>query len=340
MRPAGWIRPLALAALALALLSPAPTARAAAVDRSSDLPSAAPPASADDPFQWGEQADRRALNGHYFLPSQVVRDPFVSTHFGSGTSFGYAKFRIQGQDADGNDVDLRLKMVAIQQALDLQVGVGHVGPAGFALRFGASGDATVGVDAQSALRAPLNVGWQFGGGIVAKAWGNRWFQMALAFDFVRRTSYLVTPLQAIQNSIDQGALTADGLLSKQTVTDLQPSLSLAVSPYRVAGLVTTLRFTGEKTDGAGWAEGIDWGLHLGLDLGAVSILPLGIEAVYQLQKDLSGAKALIHYGGGGLFYTGRTHLALGVEAVVTQSSPGPGLSQLLIVGEFRLRYYW
>ena len=333
MNPQGWIRLLPLLLLAL-------PAAARAVDRSTDTPGDAPPASASDPFHWGDQADRRALNGHYFLPSEVVRDPFATTHFASGTSFGYAKFRIQGQDTDGNDVDLRLKLIAIQQALDMQVGVGHVGPAAFAVRLRALGNAIVGIDAQSALRAPLNVGYLYGAGLMAKAWGNRWFQVGLALDFTRTTTYQVSPLTAIQNSIDQGTLTSDGLLARQTYTDLQPSLSLAVSPYRVLGLVTTLRYTWEKIDGGASASGIDWGLNLGLDLAPVSVLPLGIQGVYQLQKDLSGDAGLIHYGGGGLFYTGRPHLALGVEVLATRSSPGPGLSQVLILGEFRLRYYW
>jgi hypothetical protein len=340
MRPTGWIRPPAgFPALAVLALLSLP-ASALAVDRTAEAPSEAPPVSSADPFRWSDQADRRALNGHYFLPSEVVRDPFASTHFGSGTAFGFGRFRVQGTDDQGNDVDLRLKLVAIAQALDLQVGIGHAGPAAFAVRLRAAGSAIVGIDAESALRAPLNVGYEYGAGFLAKAWGNRYFQAGLAFDFDRVTRYLVSPLAAIQNSIDRQELTTAGLLTKQTYTDLQPSLSLAVSPWRVAGLVATLRYTYELADRGADSQVLDLGLNLGFDLGAVSILPLGIQGIYQMQKELTGAKKIIHYGGGGLFYTGRPNLALGVEAVVTRSSPAAGVSQLLVEGQFRLRYYW
>ncbi|HOI11285.1 MAG TPA: hypothetical protein PK313_12485, partial [Myxococcota bacterium] len=137
------------------------------------------PVSAADPLDWGDQANRRALNGHFFLPSEAVTDPFTTTHFGSATAFGYGRFDMTVQDDQGNPQDLRLKIAAIQQAMELQVQFAQAGPASFAIRARASGSAAVGVNAESALYVPLTVGYDYGVGLAIKPWGNRWFQFAV-----------------------------------------------------------------------------------------------------------------------------------------------------------------
>lgn len=301
----------------------------------------AAPVSAADPLDWGDQANRRALNGHFFLPSEAVTDPFTTTHFGSATAFGYGRFDMTVQDDQGNPQDLRLKIAAIQQAMELQVQFAQAGPASFAIRARASGSAAVGVNAESALYVPLTVGYDYGVGLAIKPWGNRWFQFAVSLDYLRGTTYTVSPMQALANSLDSGTLTTRGLLTTETVNQVAPALSLAVSPYRLLGLVTTIRYAWSRPEGgAADAQVLDWGAALGLDIGAVSKAPIGIQGMYRLEKGLDGQRRLLHYGGGGLFYTGRRNLALGAEVQVTRSSPGAGIDQLLIMGQFRLRYYW
>jgi hypothetical protein len=299
----------------------------------------APPPSAADGYHWGDLTNQRALNGHYFLPSQVVPDPFTSTHFGSSLAFGYGRIDATIQNNDGTTQDVQLKVLATQQGLDLQVGMGSAGPASFALRVRAAASAIVGINADSALYYPLSLGYEYGVGFVAKPWGNRYFQFALALDFQRGTTYRVSPLTALQNSLNQGGLTSSGLLSKSNTTDLAPGLSLAVSPYKVIGLMSSLRYVWEHVDGGATDHLLDWGLALSLDLNTVLSVPIGLQGVYELVKTYGASTTLQHYGGGGLWYTGRKDLALGVEVVATKSNSG-GVDQLLIQGQFRLRYYW
>jgi len=298
-----------------------------------------PPPSASDGFHWDDQTNQRALNGHYFLPSQVVPDPFTTTHFGSSTAFGYGRIDATIDNGDGTTQNLRLKLLAIQQSLDLQVGMGAAGPASFALRVRTSANAVVGVNGDSALYAPANLGYDYGVGFVAKPWGCRYFQFALSLDFLRSTSYRVSPVDALRNSLAQGSLTSSGLLSKSNTTDLAPGLSLALSPYKVIGLMSSLRYVWEHVDGGSTDHLLDWGVALSLDLNPVLSVPIGLQGVYELVKTYGGSNDLQHYGGGGLWYTGRKDLALGVEAVATKSKAN-GNDQLLIQGQFRLRYYW
>lgn len=324
--------------------SPSLDGRPAAADSTpDDTPAQAstPPSSAADPLDWGDQANRRALNGHFFLPSEVVADPFTTTHFGSATAFGYGRFDMTVQDDQGDTRELRLKLAAIQQGMELQVQFAQAGPASFAVRARASGSAAVGVNADSALYVPLTVGYDYGVGLAVKPWGNRWFQFAVSLDYLRGTTYTVSPLQALSNSIEAGTLTTSGLLSTEIVNQVSPALSLAVSPYRLLGLVTSLRYAWSRSEGGGPdAQVLDWGAALGFDLGAVSKAPIGIQGMYRLEKGLDGQRRLLHFGGGGLFYTGRRNLALGAEIEVTRSSPMDGVEQLQIMGQFRLRYYW
>lgn len=297
------------------------------------------PPSAADGFNWSDQTNQRALNGHFFLPSQVVQAPFTSTHFGSSTAFGYGRFDVTVQDDNGATQDLRLKVLGIQQGLDLQVAMGAAGPASFALRIRSAGNALAGVSADAALYLPLTVGYDYGVGFLAKPWGNRYFQFAVSFDFQRGTAYQVSPLVALQNSIAQGAITTQGLLSTSSTTDLYPGVALALSPYKVVGLMSSLRYDWQHVDGGATDHLLDWAIALSLDLNGAFNFPLGLQGVYELVKSFTGIELMQHYGGGGLWYTGRRDLALGVEAVVTKSDAG-GVRQMLVQGQFRLRYYW
>ena len=300
---------------------------------------APPPPSASDGFHWDDQTNQRALNGHYFLPSEKVPDPFTSTHFGSSTAFGYLRIGATIDNGDGTTQNLDLKLLMIRQSLDLQVGMGAIGPASFALRVRAAANAVVGINADSALYVPASLGYDYGVGLVAKPWGCRYFQFALSLDFDRNTSYLLSPETALHNSLDQGSLTSKGLLSKSNTTDLVPGLSLALSPYKVIGLMSSLRYVWEHVDGGATDHMLDWGLVLSLDLNTVLSVPIGLQGVYELVKTYNASKDLQHYGGGGIWYTGRKDLALGVEAIATKSGL-LGFSQTTIEGQFRLRYYW
>jgi hypothetical protein len=112
-----------------------------------------------------------------------------------------------------------------------------------------------------------------------------------------------------------------------------------VSTYKVIGLMSSLRYVWEHVDGGATDHLLDWGLALSLDLNTVLSVPIGLQGVYELVKTYGASTTLQHYGGGGLWYTGRKDLALGVEVVATKSNSG-GVDQLLIQGQFRLRYYW
>ena len=91
----------------------------------------------------------RELNGHLFLPSDNVLDPFINTYFGSSTGAGFASADYNGSGY----TPFEASFAVIQQAFELQVALHKY----LALRFDTSGNVLNGADEDTALLFGTNV---------------------------------------------------------------------------------------------------------------------------------------------------------------------------------------
>jgi len=275
---------------------------------------------------------RRCLHGHTFLPSKDIADPFATTHFAAVTGLGYAGFTVD----DGNGGTTDYKAAAIEQRFDFQLSpIKYLG-----LRLSFGGNALSGVDAGSALVIGTNVGYAVGAGVLGSLWGNDWVHLGVLFDYAFSSGYKLNASTAIQNSINQGTLTSEGLLTKAVEHAFNPGFALAFSPYKMIGLLTSLRFPMAKPDGGAFGNAVSYGIVLSLDISTVAPVPIAFTGMYGFEKGFEQGARLQHFFGGGLFYSGRRNLALGVEANVSKSSPEAGIDQMLILAQVALRYYW
>jgi hypothetical protein len=294
-------------------------------------------AEADDRIEvW---LDRR-LKGHDFLPSDFVTDPFVTTHFDSSTGFGWVRAK-----ASGPGGSLQADLAEIVQRIELQAGVVRVrGVPWLGLRFIAAGHAATGLDANAFQILPTTLGYEFGGGLAVRLWGNDWVQLGIKTDVTWAKDWALTPLRAIENSVNAGTITLDGLLTATSELRFLPSFQVAFSPHRVFGLWTSLQYGFAHPAAGDDSHLLRFGLAAGLDFDRVSPVPLGLLFTYTLDQTLPD-DGRIHYVGGGLFYTGRRDLALGLEVrgtwqSISDAATGTTVDLTSVQGGFRIRYYW
>jgi hypothetical protein len=155
--------------------------------------------------------------------------------------------------------------------------------------------------------------------------------------------------QRLMAPVNEGLQERDLLVSRQHRV-LGGGLQLAAAPARLLGLVGSLdlahlrqecepadsRDTPTELSGAQLRAG----LLLSLDLQPVSPLPLGLSLLYQHRRLLqgeagAGSSRSGDTWGGGLAYTGRENLGLGLETTALLEEGSSSLN-----GTLRLWYYW
>jgi hypothetical protein len=137
------------------------------------------------------------------------------------------------------------------------------------------------------------------------------------------------------------------LFEQQNVLVLKPGVAVAWTPWTPLGVTGNLEWVQrslERTSGgSSSAGGVQVGLALDLDFMNLSKVPVGLVASWSAEYPVSGETSTGFTDvGGGVLYTGRKDLSLGVQAVVRRFRVVPEVDVswttfLLLTG---LRYYW
>ncbi len=286
------------------------------------------------------EESRRELAGHIFLPSQVVFDPFVTTHIGESTGFGYAAFRL-GTTDNGQKTNHDLQFAFLQQTFDFQVAPMKW----WAVHVQLGGTVQSGIDADSALIRGAEVGYVVGAGAIF-SWKLGRVRLGAGFDFNYSPFYGLSPLTALQASAAAGKVDTTTLFTSADNLNLRPSLLMAIGLHRALGLRLTIDydhlFSGSALPDT---DELNFGGLMDIDLHQVSKAPVGILLGYKIGVIVSGAVAgdngIEHALTAGIFYTGRRNLALGLEALLFFPRFETNQTDYLRVSAtFDLRYYW
>ena len=289
------------------------------------------------PAQSEQQVSRR-LNGHNFVRSELVAWPFPSTYF--GTSFGVGAFRFdvpQGLDANGNPQSGTIDAAAMAPRLDMGIGFADW----FGLQFGANGSVATGTNVGSAINFGAIFQAQFGGRLVARIWRGETVQIAAAFGGDYTLGKSVNPLLMISEMLDSGNFSPDKLLTDVKSWALAPETMVAFAPISWLGLQTSFAFRfGETTIGdlpRISDKQLLWGLGATLDLAAVfpGRLPRRLPAGGADRHRGRRVERPEHFIEGGLVYSGRSNLDLGVLASTQLKA-----NSKQYVGVFRMYYHW
>lgn len=281
-------------------------------------------------------SDSRELDGHRFVPSAVVADPFPTFHLGSETGFGYAQGQRPNAAAAGG-LD-HLAFAGIAQAVNLQVRVLPV----WALRLRLSGRLFAGINGDAVLGDGIDLTYGVSAGTVVSFRLGR-FRVGGAVDGQYSPTYNFNIFDALDESVNQGRVSVATLLSRRQQGVVTAAVLAAAGLHPAVGLTGEVRYAHvfSETDGGLGQEGrLLLGSAVSIDLGAVSRARIGISAGYRLGVPLVRAPGLLHDASLGIFYNGRPALVAGVEGTLGASAPTPSLRLLTGMVLVVLRHYF
>lgn len=343
----------------LALVTVASTAAADEQDTTSTTaPAAAPttvapapaaPAPDGEPLvpRETDAPPRRVLNGHIFMPSASVPGALTTT------SFATYLVTVLGSTSASTQIGDKLYSGSFEYA-----GVGAV--LGFEYAFldyfsarlqitelvysGINGDSAlvIGTSVQTAGKIGFTASLPIGDSL----------KLALLVDGGIGPGLALTigsGINSIINGCQQGNCHAGTgeVFQTHNSFSLQPAIAMNWAPWRPFGITANVSYSFVKQDlNSGNISGQAFGLGVALDFDfyAISNVPIGLQAVFSWTAPTTNSGGLQHLSdlGGGIFYTGRPHLALGLQMVARRFAvtPDVDVSWSTFLATIGLRYYW
>ncbi len=261
-----------------------------------------------------QEDTKRTLNGHDFIPSARLFDPFIVTYVknntGAGTAFDVVT---EVEDLDGETISLTGDVTFLgigfgyQQALaDWVAAYINVGGGG---RFGTA--------VESVVATGLNAYVDFALGAKFRLWHNERFYLSGNFDYANTGVSSVNILNWVSDVVESGDITDSTLVTTGSTGSLRGGLNVAYAPAPWLGL------TGLALFGLGNAVGdldsefaFEGALSADIDFGAISSVPIGLLLGFNSNSfsaqggDITESIDSFIWG---IFYTGRKDFSIGLE---------------------------
>jgi len=311
---------------------------------------------ADTPDDQEIVQDRKLpiLDGHRFIPTSTVPDPFITSYLRSNTGFGFL-------------LDANIPVITEADTIAVLQGDIAFAVLGFeyqqaivdflALRIGFGGAIRTGTNGETLIAEGLNASYAFGFGITGRVFRTEDFLLSVVADYESSKLIAMDPFGFAQRVVDEcrdapdvGQCILDSeetLLVSGRVSALTGGARAAWSPIEWFGL------RGRVELGAGDVSNVESDLsttilNLGLaadfDLLEVTPVPLGFVLGFDGQifggrgSDLAESARRFNAG---LFYTGRKEFSVGVEGIfgkVALSQSDESVDSITI--NLRLRYFF
>jgi hypothetical protein len=261
---------------------------------------------------------RRELAGHNFIASRFILDPFVSTHVGAETGFGYGSAPGHTFDINGNPVTTANYQVgAFAQYLDYQYGFTDWWAVRASVRIlvysGINGSGLAGIGSTLAVNPTLGTTVSFKVGENLRLGGT--LELALG------PSVFFNLVEAVTDSIHNGEVTAP--VNSFSQFSLRPAFVGAWAIHRALGLTFSLGYqytsassTTALTQDVNLLEG---DAMLDFDMKELNWVPIGLVAGFTTQFGAAKAKFLSFRYNFGIFYTAVKPLNVGFEIVYNRA---------------------
>lgn len=289
--------------------------------------------------------DYRTLAQHRFMPSSSVADAFATTHVGVITGGSYVSSTVLNQDGG--------KAVYVQDAAFLhgfrfQLGLGSHLAMGAAIH----GIANTGITKNALLINGSDVGFNASGHILGgHTIGNKVriagrIEIGYSFNnninLLKNFEILTSKKYSSQAQFSQELSKLESNLLQQDRRLLIDShLITAVGLHSSIGLRFDLGLRNIQTIGEIISLPMQFsgaGL-VSVDLAKLWPLPIGAQVGYRIEvANLAEAPVVCQSAIGGLFYTGRANLALGIDSVIMKKSGI--LEHLEFSTNLIMQYYW
>ena len=300
--------------------------------------------------------DRRlpVLEGHRFIPTSTVPDPFITTYLRSNTGFGLlldASFPVITEaDTVGvveGDIAFALLSFEYQQAIvDF-----------LALRIGFGGAVRTGTNGGTLLAEGLDARYAFGIGVTGRLFRTERFLLSAVADFSSNKLIAMDPFgfaRRVADECEEAPDVAECILdTEESLVQSGRSTAFAVGGRAAWSPIAWFGLRGRAELGAGDAfdpEG-DLGttiVNLGMvaDIDLIELTPVPLGFLLGFDAELFGsrggdiAQSSTQYDLG-LFYTGRKEFSVGVEAIfgsVALTQSDESVDSLTI--NLRIRYFF
>jgi hypothetical protein len=289
----------------------------------------------------GEKTWRREINGHLFIPSLNIIDPFVPTAASLQSGVGGASVTTEPPTVAGAAIGTgSYRAATIGQTVGMQVGVFRW----WGLRAIGYADAYWGLGRGDAAVVGATVLWDALFGTTASWQLGRYVRLGGTFDVDYRPAREILPAAPIARTLEAGRLDLSGVRERTTALAVVPGATIAVAPHPAFGAVATVQYAWEHRDEEGQVDAVSRlvvGVVLDFDVRPLARqVPLGILASYRMQAALNADERTRQDLEGGLFYTGNDELAVGLVARARWLEVRSGVDATAVGGSAVLRYFW
>lgn len=278
---------------------------------------AAPSAAHADPAE-------RVLNGHRFMPSANLPAPFLASYVRSSTGGAIFELPLLSVDIGGEEVGLvKGNVLYLTQGFEYQQQVTNW----LAVRALGTGLGRGGIEGSSILAQ--GVSWGGGGalGATARLWRGDTAQLSGSFDISGGNIWGINLIDFVADIIENGWTEDSSIVASTTVSYPRASLLGAWAPQPWLGLTGYFSAGWMQLWGAeeGTAEALGGGLTAGVDFAAIGGTPVGLQLSYEIDPFLmlgDDSSVQLSSISGGIFYTGREDLGLGLEVSAIRAPQG------------------
>jgi hypothetical protein len=281
------------------------------------------------------------LGGHEFTPSLIVDTPFRTTTFKLGLLYGFGsatgpKYNVSG-DVVGQ-ADYTFAAFAQIFRYEYQFTEWLSGGVAFLTSLYS------GIDGPSVISIGADIG--IGAGARVKA-GHRFgpVETAIIVEASTTPEYGILVAAPIIKAIQDHVIDTSSALQTTHSLTVTPVLAAAWAPWSALGLTANAGyvFRSLRLSGTNIADqsGVVVAAVVDFDFGRISPVPLGLNAGYRLTTPL-GNNGVIRVDdiSGGLFYTARRDLGLGLEIGWRAFTIRPPLDSNGVLAQIELQYYW
>ena len=272
-------------------------------------------------------------------------NPFVSTDVGLYLGAGYSWIDGFGFDVRGNPVGTDSYVAtALAEAVSFQASLGRW----LAVRLNGGGGINGGADGRSALVVGLVQAIPLGAGATASWKLGRLVRLGGTLDFVYSYSKLIQPLTAVKSSLQAGQVDTTGASQRINGYTVTPGASVAIAPHPAFGLLGSAQYAWNGLYGDVSSASLSY-IVLGVS-GQIDLRPItkwltaGFLLSYRAQIPLQSNTRFTHTLEGGIFYTGRRAIDLGLDVQLKwfdlRADTRTPLDTLELISVVLLRYHW
>jgi hypothetical protein len=283
----------------------------------------------------------RVLNGHAFMPSEVVRAPFALSYFATKTGGGMAfGLKTPYVDFDGESLGtLEGDVGFMSLGFEYQQRFGNW----FAGRVSFNGVARVGIDEQSILAQGVSGAYVFSFGGTARILQTEKVILSGALDFSNSQLVGVDPFGFASSVIEDGLEADNDLVATEDSYNGKIGALVGWAPKDWLGLTGLLEGGRGKISSDNASVSMGGGATIGVDFKSLDFIPIGIhllgktDAFSQTSADLTDR---IWTYGAGISYRGWDDFSLSMEttmAVMERRDQDDKFEAFILT--FNLRYW-